>query len=199
MEVPMTDRHPALVARDALTIVVVDVQERLAAVMDRRDEVTAAAGLLVRVAGVLGVPVIVTRQNPRGLGDTVAELRAALDEASEAGAPMAVVDKLSFDCTCEPAFGSALAKAGRSHVVLTGMETHICVSQTALSLAAAGMTPHVVADACCSRRDRDRDVALDRLRAEGVDVLPSESVIYEALGVAGTDEFRRVLELVKRG
>jgi nicotinamidase-related amidase len=195
----MIERHPVLVTREGLAIVVVDVQERLAVVMDRRAEVTAAAGLLIRVAGVLHVPVIVTRQNPRGLGDIVAEMAAAVDDARATGSAVWTVDKMTFDCAAEPAFASALADTGPTHVVLVGMETHICVAQTALSLAAAGLTPHVVADACCSRRDRDRDVALDRLRSEGVDVLSSESVIYEALGVAGTDEFRAVLELVKRG
>jgi nicotinamidase-related amidase len=195
----MNDRHPALVARDGLAVVVVDVQERLADVMERREQIVAAAGLLVRVAGVLRVPVIVTRQNPRGLGDTVPELRGAAEDTRAAGSAVATVDKMYFDCTAEPAFASALADTGRTHVVLVGMETHICVTQTALSLAAAGLTPHVAADACCSRRDRDHEVALARLRQYGVDVLVTESVIYEAVGVAGTDEFRAVLELVKRG
>jgi nicotinamidase-related amidase len=195
----MTDRHPALVTRDGLVVVVVDVQERLAVVMDRREQVVSAAGLLVRVAGVLRVPVIVTRQNPRGLGETVPQLAAAVEDARAAGSAVTVVDKMSFDCTGEPAFGSALADTGRTHVVLVGMETHICVTQTVLSLAAAGLTPHVAADACCSRRDSDHEVAIARLRSHGVDVLVTESVIYEALGAAGTQEFRSVLELVKRG
>jgi nicotinamidase-related amidase len=141
----------------------------------------------------------VTRQNPRGLGDTVAELTGAAEDARAAGSAVATVDKMYFDCTAEPAFTSTLADIDRTHVLLVGMETHICVTQTALSLVAMGLTPHVAADACCSRRDGDHEVALARLRQHGVDVLSGESAIYEAVGVAGTDEFRAVLELVKRG
>lgn len=195
----MPERHPALVTREGSVLVVVDIQERLAAVMGRRDETVATASRLVRVAAILGTPVVVTRQHPRGLGDTVDELHAPLDEARRAGSAVTVVDKLSFDCMAEPAFVAALADTGCEHVVLAGMEAHICVTQTALSLAAAGPTPHVVADAVCSRHDADAATALDRLRCHGVDVLTSESAIYEAVGEAGTERFRAVLQVVKEG
>jgi len=195
----MTDPNPAarIVRGGGLVLVVVDVQDRLAAVMQRRDAVVHVAGVLVRAAAILHVPVIVTRQYPKGLGDTVPELIAALDGAAAAGASVTVADKVDFDCMAEPVFREALAATGRTHVALLGMETHICVTQTALALAADGYMPHVVADAVCSRRDPDHEVALARLRVAAVDVLPSESVIYEALGRAGTREFRAVLEVVK--
>ena len=196
----MSDSNPAtrLVPRDGLVLVVVDVQDRLAAVMHRRDAVVRTASMLVRAAAVLGAPVMVTRQYPKGLGDTVPELASVIADASPQR-PVTVVDKLDFDCMAEPAFRDVLAATGRTHVALVGMETHICVTQTALALAAAGLTPHVVADATCSRRDEDHETALARLRSAGVDVLPSESVIYEALGRAGTHEFRAMLEVVKGG
>jgi len=152
---------------------------------------------LVRAAVILHAPVIVTRQYPKGLGDTVPELIAVLDGVAASAPTAVVVDKMDFDCMAERAFREALATTGRTHVAVVGMETHICVTQTALALASAGYTPHVVADGVCSRRDADHEVALTRLRAAGVDVLPSESVIYEALGRAGTREFRAVLEVVK--
>jgi nicotinamidase-related amidase len=195
----MTDANPAarLVRRDGLALVVVDVQDRLAAVMHRRDDVVRVATTLLRVAAVLHVPVLVTRQYPKGLGDTVTDLVAEAEGAVARGASVTVVDKTDFDCMAEPAFRDALAATGRTHVALAGMETHICITQTALALAADGYTPHVVADAVCSRREADNDVALDRLRSAGVDVLPSESLIYEALGRSGTPEFRAVLEVVK--
>ena len=195
----MTDPNPAarLVRGDGLVLVVVDVQDRLAAVMHRRDAVVRVAGILVRAAAILHAPVIVTRQYPKGLGDTAPELIVVLDSVAASGSPLVAVDKMDFDCMAEPTFRDALAATGRTHVALAGMETHICVTQTALALAADGYMPHVVADAVCSRRDPDHEVALARLRAAAVDVLPSESVIYEALGRAGTREFRAVLEVVK--
>jgi nicotinamidase-related amidase len=179
-----------LLARHDAVLVIVDVQERLAATMPRRDSVTRTSALLADVAFELGIPVLVTRQYPAGLGDVVAELAAAADRAT-------VIDKTAFDCMREPTFVAALAATGRRQVVLAGMETHICVTQTALSLAWAGYDVHVAADAACSRRDDDRSVALDRLRAAGVTVTCSESVIYEALEEANTAEFRTVLALVK--
>lgn len=181
---------PGLIRRDDALLVLIDLQSRLADVMSRRDAVVAAAVLLARCARVLGIPVLVTRQYPRGLGDTVPEL---LDAVSDA----AVVDKVHFACPAEEAFREELQRSGKREVVLAGMETHICVLQTALALLEAGYEVHVVADATCSRRDADRDVALDRLRAAGVTVTVAESVIYEALGQAGTAEFRAVLEVVK--
>jgi nicotinamidase-related amidase len=158
--------------------------------MPRRDEVVAAAALLARSAGVLGIPVIVTRQYPQGPGETLEAITHAAPDA-------VVVDKVSFSCPAEPAFRGALDQTGRRQVVLAGMETHICVAQTALALQADGFQAYVVADATCSRRDRDATLALERLRAEGVVVTAAESVIYEALGQAGTPAFRSVLEIVK--
>lgn len=195
----MADRNLTgrLVTADDLVLVVVDVQDRLAAVMRRRDQVVRAIGMLARAAAILRVPIIVTRQYPKGLGDTVPELGVLRDPAGTQDSSVTIVDKMDFDCSAEPAFVSALEATGRSHVALVGMETHICVSQTALSLAAGGHVAHVVADAACSRRDEDHDVALARLRSADVDVLPSESVIYEALGRAGTSDFRAVLKVVK--
>jgi nicotinamidase-related amidase len=188
--------HTGLVHRASLVLVVIDLQEKLAAAMERRDEVAAATAMLIRAAGIVGAPIVVTRQYPEGLGDTIPEVAAALDEVSGA-VPVKVVDKLSF-CACdEPAFLEALYETGRSQAVLAGMETHICVTQTALTLAKKTYPVLVVADACCSRRKSDHTVALDRLRGAGVVVTTSESVAYEAVSRAGTDEFKRLLAVVK--
>lgn len=179
-----------VVRRDDATLVVVDMQSRLADVMPRRDEVVAAALMLARSAAALGMPVLLTRQYPQGLGETVPELR----EVQEATAP---IDKVTFSCASEPAFPDRLREIARRQVVLTGMETHICVTQTALALVGEGYEVFVVADATCSRRDVDHMTALERLRDAGVVVCTAESVIYEALGRAGTPEFREVLGFVK--
>lgn len=171
-------------------LVLVDIQSALADVMERRDTVVGAAALLARAATVLQVPVLVTRQYPRGLGDTVPELAEAVGQHTP-------IDKVTFSCLAEPAFRERLEALGRRQVVLAGMETHICITQTALALLEEGYEVSVVADATCSRRELDHEVALARLRAAGVQVTVAESVIYETLERAGTPEFRAVLELVK--
>jgi nicotinamidase-related amidase len=190
--------HTGLVHRASLVLVLIDFQERLAAAMERRAEVEATVVRLVRCAELIGAPIVVTRQYPDGLGDTVPGIARALEEAGRT-VPVTVVDKTSF-CACdEPAFLEALYETSRSQVVVVGMETHICITQTALTLAKKTYPVYVVADACCSRRDADHLTALDRLRTAGVVVTTAESVMYEAVSRAGTDEFKRLLAIVKEG
>ncbi len=181
---------PLLVERGSAVLVVIDLQERLVAAMERREAVVGAAVFLIEAARTLGMPVIISRQYPRGLGDLVTPVA----DASEGLEP---VDKVTFSCLDEPVFRRALAETGRRHAVLVGMETHVCVAQTALDLLLAGYSVHVAADGVCSRRDADHEVALDRMRAAGVTVSSAESVVYEALGSAEAPEFKAVLELVK--
>jgi len=186
-----------LVRRDDVVFVLVDIQERLAAVMERREAVISNAVKLARAAALIGAPLIVTRQYPQGLGDTEPLLEDALLTLAEAGATVVGVDKTAFCCSVEPEFMDALGATARAQVVFVGMETHICITQTALDLAARGFDVQVVADACCSRDVSNHEIALDRLRVAGVVVTSTESVMYEAVGRAATDEFRALLEIVK--
>lgn len=179
----------AIDRRDAV-LVLVDMQCALADAMERRDAVVGTSVLLARTAAILDIPVLVTRQYPKGLGDTVPELLEAVSSAP-------VIDKVTFSCLAEQSFRDRLEDLGRRQVVLAGMETHICITQTALALLAEEYRVHVVADATCSRRGADHERALGRLRSAGVQVTVAESVVYEALERAGTPEFRSVLELIK--
>ncbi len=189
--------RPRLIRREEAALVVIDVQERLAAVMPHRARVVAATSRLLRSAALLRMPIVVTRQNPAGLGDLVPEIAGLLEGPELASADVRVVDKIAFACTLEPAFVEAFTATGRSQAVVCGMETHICVAQTALSLDAAGCTTFVAADACCSIDDGDAHVALDRMRRDRVVVTTSQAVMYEAVREAGTDEFRALLRVVK--
>ncbi len=175
------------------SLVVIDVQEKLALAMapDVRRELLAGGQVLLRAADELGVPVVVTEQYPKGLGNTLPEVAEHLPTASTK------VVKDSFSCCDEPAFTEALEAAGRPQVVLVGMEAHVCVLQTAIQLQEAGYTVFVVADAVCSRRPGHRADALDRLRAEGVVVANVESVLFEWLRRAGTDAFRSLAKLIR--
>lgn len=186
-----------LIAREDFALVVIDIQERLAAAMGRRDHVVRTTGRLVRVAAMLGAPVIVTRQYPQGLGPTVPELDELFVRLEGEGARIVGVDKTAFCCAAEVDFNDALRAAGRAQVVLAGMETHICVTQTALSALERGVAVHVVADGCCSRDSENHQVALERLRHAGAVVTTAESVAYELVAAAGTPEFKRLLAVVK--
>lgn len=193
----MDVRPAARIDGDRFALVVIDPQERLASVMPRREGVLAATGRLVALAGLLGAPIVATRQYPKGLGDLEPSVVEALEQAQACGSTVTVIDKLSF-CACgEPEFVEVLQETGREQLVVVGMETHICVTQTALDLVGRGYAVQVVADACCSRKDEAHAVALDRLRAAGAVVTVAESVMYEAVPVAGTDEFRSLLGIVK--
>jgi nicotinamidase-related amidase len=171
-------------------LLVVDIQERLAAVMAEREKVVANAGHLIAAAQLLGVPVVHTEQYPRGLGPTVPELRAALE-------PAAAVEKMTFDCCAEPTFGPALGRTGRSTVIVCGMETHICVLQTVLGLLAGGMSVHVAADAVCSRNPENARIALELMRDAGAVVTCAETVMFQLLVRAGTPEFKAIQSRIR--
>lgn len=191
------NRTAALISRDDFVLVVIDVQERLAAAMERKDHVIKSVSRLARTAAMLGAPLIVTRQYPKGLGSTVPELETVFSGLAASGGVVKEIDKTAFCCAKEADFSQVLAATGRRQVVLAGMETHICVTQTALALLEEGYDVHVAEDACCSRDATHHHVALDRLRFAGVTVTTGESVMYEAVGRAGTDEFRELLGIVK--
>lgn len=186
----MTTLSPWIADRVDAVLVVIDVQDRLVAAMQHRNEVVSTVAMLVRSARLLGIPILVTRQYPAGLGDIVPELRDALGEYVS-------IDKTSFCCRADEAFSDELADTWRGQAILVGMEAHVCIAQTALALLEDGYRVQVVADAVCSRRDSDRDVALERLRYAGAAVTTSEAVLYEMLGNSRDEEFKEILEIVK--
>ena len=183
--------------RERAALVVIDIQERLAAAMPNRERVIARTRLLIATASIVGVPVIATRQYPRGLGELEPDVMIALEESDSKGNAPARVDKVAFDCFAEPEFSSALVAAGRTQLLIAGMETHICVCQTALAGLKQGLDIHVAADACCSRDDANHDLAIMRLAHAGAVVTTAESAAYELVGKAGTDEFKALLGAVK--
>jgi nicotinamidase-related amidase len=165
-------------------LIVIDIQERLAAVMPAREPVVRAIGILLEAAARLDIPVLVSEQYPKGLGATVAEVARKLPEGA-----------LRIEKTCFSA--CAALPLIRSQVVLAGMEAHVCVLQTALELAAAGREVFVVGDAVCSRSEANYANALARLQSAGVVVTNTESVIFEWLRDAAHEHFRAISKLVR--
>lgn len=182
--------------REAACLVVVDVQENLARAMpaDTFPRVTRNLVLLATAARILGLPTLLTEQYPKGLGRTIGPVVEAL---AGGGTPPAPIEKVDFACTAVPAFCEALRASGRRTVILTGVETHVCVLQTALGLLEAGYTVHVPADAVASRTAANRQIGLDLMGRAGAVVTSTETVVFQLLGRAGTPEFKALAPLVK--
>ena len=178
---------PSLISREDCALVVIDVQERLMPVIANKEKVTDNLVRLLKFSQIVGLPVLLTEQQK--LGDT-------LSEVLEARSALKPIRKLDFDCFGCQEFNEEVRQMGRNTLILTGVETHVCVAQTALH-AVPEFTVHVVSDATSSRTEENWRVALDRMRQAGVVITSTEMVIYELLGRAGTDEFRAVLPLVK--
>jgi nicotinamidase-related amidase len=173
-------------------VVVVDVQERLFDAMDaeRRDDMVANVKILVSAASRLGVPVLVTEQYPKGLGRTLPELRALLGDAPP-------FEKTSFSCAGAPGFVDRLRGLGADHVVLTGIEAHVCVLLTALDLLARGLRVSIVADAVCSRRAANLEIGLGQARQAGAVVTATETVVFQLMGSADAEAFRELSKLLR--
>ncbi|MBC8101565.1 MAG: hydrolase [Cytophagales bacterium] len=172
-------------------LVVVDLQEPFLSAIYGRDTLLANVVLLCRAARILGVPILVTEQYAGRMGSVIAEIAEAV------GPSVAPVDKLCFSCAQSPAFRRALEATGRNQVVVCGVETHICVSQTAHDLRHAGHAVHVVADASSSRTLERHKLGMERIRDAGIKPAAAEAVVYEWLREAGTPEFKEILSLVK--
>jgi nicotinamidase-related amidase len=175
-------------------ILVVDVQERLAAAMppDALDRVVQNTGILLDAAKILGVGVVASEQYPKGLGPTVAPIAAKLTDLGVTPIP-----KMSFDACSELGVARALAALSPRAVVVVGMEAHVCVFQTARELAHRGYATYVIADAVASRREDNRVLGLSLCEKAGAVVAPTESVVFDLLERAGTDAFKAVSKLVK--
>ncbi len=184
-------RHPALLEREEAGLILVDVQEAFRPVIDRFDEVIANCGLLAEGFGVLGRPVLVSEQYPKGLGHTVPELAERLPEGAR------VVEKVRFSACGVGAFEDAVAEAGARTWVVAGIETHVCVNQTAHDLLERGFGVQVAADAVSSRTARNRDLGLAKMTAAGAGTTSAEMALFEMLERAGSDEFKRISRLVR--
>jgi nicotinamidase-related amidase len=172
-----------LLSRQRTALIVVDVQEGFRA-YETFDEVAHSCAKLIEAARILGVPRIVSEQYPKGLGHSVPEL--GLD-----GEP--VIEKTVFSAVRADGF----SLNGRDQVVVCGIESHVCVSQTAHDLLQRGIEVHIPADAVGSRNERDYRWGLERLDRAGAVVTTVESVLFEMLGRAGTPEFKQVQALIK--
>ena len=178
--------------RDKAVLVVIDVQEKLCLAMDHKvlHKLTKNIGILLEAAGELGVPVLVTEQYVKGLGATLAELK-------EKAAAAPCYEKMAFSSCGSAEFVEALKSTGRTQVIVTGMETHVCVLQTVIELRDAGLNVHVVKDAVMSRSKRNWQTAIETMTLAGATPTCTEAAMFQLLKVAGTDEFKKLSKLVR--
>lgn len=177
-----------VLTRDRSCLLIVDVQERATPLMGDPRRVLQNCGLLMRAARRLGIPLIVTEQQPREQGPTMVDLRPYLPEEG-------ALAKKPFSAARDPEILARLQGFGRDQVVIAGIETHIAVLQTAFDLAETGLKPMVVADACGSRRIESEQMAWSRMRQGGIELLSFEMALFEWLGEADTPEFRELSPL----
>lgn len=173
-----------LIDRNHSSLLIIDMQERLLPHIDDWQRILENALWLTRVAQRLGVPVMASEQYPKGIGHTRAELVSLLP-------PTAIAEKSHFSCVAAQCL-AGLTGSERRQTVICGVESHVCVLQTALDLRWQGKEVFVVADAVGSRQPADRELALTRMRGHGVEIVSREMVAFEWLKQAGTAEFREI-------
>jgi len=183
-------RHSTLLDRQHTALLVIDIQDRVHAVMRYRETVETNAIKLIRGCQLLRVPILLTEQYPKGLGHTIPSIRNALQTTLP-------LQKMAFSCCGSEELLKALREKGLRQVALAGIETHVCVLQTALDLLANDYQVHVARDAVSSRHELDHLTALQRLQQAGAIVTTAESVLFELMARADSAEFKEVSKLIK--
>lgn len=184
-------RHPDLLDRRRTCLLVVDVQEKLMPVIHDKDSIVENIRRLARGAQILGVPLLVSEQYPKGLGPTVEPVAKVLDPGA------ARCSKVAFSCIADQEFFREIEGMKRDTLLVCGAESHVCVLQTVLDALAAGFRVQVAADAVGSRDPGNKRIALERMARAGAVITGTESALFELLERAGTDEFKQVQALVK--
>lgn len=178
------------ILKDQAAFLLIDMQERLYPHMANKEQLETNLKILIQGIKALDVPMIITQQYTKGLGMTIASMAQTLGEFS-------YVEKLAFSCFDEPQVKERLTALGKKFIIVAGIETHVCVLQTTIDLLAAGYIPVVVEDCVASRKEKDKKIALTRMAKEGVIISTYESILFELLRFAGTEQFKVISRLVK--
>ncbi|MDD2189293.1 MAG: hydrolase [Eubacteriales bacterium] len=186
--------------KEDTVLVAIDFQEKLMPAMKNKEGVEAAAAKLIKGCRILGVPVIITQQYTKGLGPTVADILAALNEPLEETAEseaFQIIEKTSFSSMAEPEFVQALKKLGRKTVIIAGVEAHVCVQQTVIDLLDNGYTVFVANDCISSRNNEDKKYSQRRMGDAGAVGTTFESILFELLIGSKESGFKQISALVK--
>jgi nicotinamidase-related amidase len=178
------------IERDETAALVIDIQERLFPFIHEHDILAKNAGILIKGMQALEIPLLLTQQYTKGLGPTIEALSGLLPGTEP-------IEKMAFSCCDEPKFDIELELLSKKYIIITGIETHVCVLQTAVDLLERGYIPVIVEDCVSSRSLNDKKTAIRRMHKEGALITTYESVLFELLRYSGTDEFREISKLVK--
>ena len=174
------------IEREHTAAIVVDYQEKLVPVMSQKEQLIHNSEILLKGLKILDILMYITQQYTKGLGMTISEIQEAAETTE-------YIDKIAFT-----AYDAAKWKLrAKKYVIVCGIEAHICVLQTVIDLKAAGFVPVLVADCISSRKESDKQVAIERARKEGAIVTTYESLLFELLKVAGTDTSKQIQRFIK--
>jgi nicotinamidase-related amidase len=184
-------RHEHVLDPNNSVVVVVDLQEGFRAPIFEFDKIVARTSIVVQAVKLLNLPVLVTEQYPQKLGATVPEIKSVLPEG------VAIVDKTAFSCCGASVFNEQLDRLRRKQVILCGIETHVCMSQTAHDLLARGYQVHVLEDCASSRTPQNREIGLAKMRRSGALPSSSEMALFELMVDSRHEHFRAIAKIVK--
>lgn len=176
--------------KDNTALVIIDIQERLASVMKVKETVIQNCLHLIELSKTYSIPIVLTEQYPKGLGQTVEEIRKALPEYKP-------LEKMTFSCCEEQSFLDEIKKLNKRTIIIAGMETHVCVLQTCISLLKKGYSVHVVKDAVSSRAKENWKAGIEFMRDAGAVITCTEIVLFQILKIAGTEEFKAISRRIK--
>jgi nicotinamidase-related amidase len=183
-------RHEYIAGCKDSLLLIIDFQVGMLRVINSWEKVIGKVNQLIQTANILGIPILLTEQYKKGLGETHP------DVLREIKSPL-ICQKEHFSACIEPDFLSAIHSFRRNKIIVAGMETHVCVLQTCLDLIKAGFQIHLVADAVASRTKENRNIAIDLLRQAGAVVSSAEIVIFQWAYRANTENFRKILPVIK--
>lgn len=179
-----------LLNRKNTGLLVVDVQEKLMQVMGRKERVIDNIIKLLQLSKLFTLPVIITEQYPKWLGSTLPDIIEHLPSYEP-------ITKLHFNCCDVEAFNKRLNSEGLRNIIVTGVESHICIFQTCVSILEKGYQVHVPQDAVDSRTEENWRVGLELMKKAGALITSTETLIYQILKKAGTNEFKKMLKIIK--
>ncbi len=183
-------RHEKLLSADKCVLIVIDLQEGFKPHIPEWERIIDRCRILIEASKLLEVPILVTEQYPKGLGRTVDPLRNVLGECK-------YYEKVTFSSCQDEPIRQALLTQGRSQLFMAGIETHVCIGQTACDALSMGLQPFLAVDAMGSRHDIDHQAALDRLRNAGAIVTTTEAAIMEMTASSKHPRFREISKLIK--
>jgi len=178
------------ILRENCTGLIIDIQERLLPVIAEHTILLANCKRLTEGLKILNIPIVVTQQYTKGLGQTVNEISSILE-------PFQFIEKSTFSCLDEPEYEKLLQNSGKKVVLIGGIESHVCVLQTAIDLKENGYIPVVISDCISSRQLAEKLTALNRFQHEGILVSTVESILFELTRSSSASEFRAISMLVK--